>query len=1157
MKSTNTNKIQTTGDLPVAIKAESPPRRRTLCLAMAALAGFAASAQAAIINVNVGNVASANALTGKAYLTGGYAQAPITYPGTAWNDIASTPNYSVSALLDSNGNTTVVAFATTSPTAMEGPLNWLDHANVPLLQGGIKRNNNSSSGKAMAQRAKVSGLVPGNLYHLAVIGCQQDKAAGEWGIGTASTAPTTTKTIINTLPAHENWVAGDNYAVFYRVPADTSGEIYLWGKGLGEAYPNGIVLNGVQIIDAADLPSPENQMVSFSFPGVSAVINQTTKTITCSMYGDVTNLTPTLSVSSGATCSPATGVPNNFSGSQTYTVYAEDGTANVYTVTVTQLAPTITTRGDGYTLATFTDVGGGTWTVPSGVTTMEVLVVGGGGGGGNGYCSGSGAGGMYSTGSYAVTPGASVSIAIGAGGVAGTNAYGGTGKTSQFSSLLAYGGTSGQGYTDGGDQGGYSADGGTTIVPGNLGMHYTPFDGNWSSGGGAGHVGYKGDGQPGGIGLQCAITGTNTYYAGGGAAPGNPGLGGLGGGGNGTTTVAGCSGQANTGGGAGGSWGVPGGTGGTGGSGVVILAYLPGITTYTVTFDSNSGSSVPSQEVPSGGKATLPVPAPTRSGYTFAQWCSDSGLNTAFDFANTTITEPTTIYAKWLVNYTVDFESNGGSGVSSQTVPDGNTATEPTVPTRTGYTFGGWFADSGLTPPAFSFSTPITVNRMLYAMWTINSYTLTYNAGSGGSIIGTTPQSVEHLGSGTSVSADANPGWTFLKWSDNSTDNPRTDSNIVASLTVTAIFQPPFPAIATRGDGYTLATFLEGTGTWTIPAGVTSVEVLVVGGGGGGAIWAGGSGGGGMYYASSYAVTPGSEMTITVGAGGIASTSGEGNGGDGQASQFGASLIAYGGIHGKRYSDAGGGNQGGYSLDGGSTIVPGMAPAEPRIFPWWSGSGAGAPGTVGDSAPGGIGAPCSITGTAAYYAGGGGSNANGVGGLGGGGDGAYVFGGPSHPGATNTGGGAGGGWGGTGANGGSGIVIVAYLGGTTPYQTWAAGPFANAFTDTDPSHDPDGDGLTNQQEFAFGLDPTTGTSVNPITAPLNKSNHKVSYTRYAASGLTYTVWTSTDLQGWDLVLPGDMTENAGTPNGAGVATVEVTLTNPPVGDKLFVRVQAE
>ena len=140
----------------------------------------------------------------------------------------------------------------------------------------------------------------------------------------------------------------------------------------------------------------------------------------------------------------------------------------------------------------------------------------------------------------------------------------------------------------------------------------------------------------------------------------------------------------------------------------------------------------------------------------------------------------------------------------------------------------------------------------------------------------------------------------------------------------------------------------------------------------------------------------------------------------------------------------------------------------------------------------------------------------------------------------------------------AGILELVYtVGGLSPYATWAAGPFANAFTDTDPAHDPDGDGLSNQREFAFGLDPTTGKSCNPITSPLSKSTLTFSYTRYAASKLSYTVWTSTDLQGWTKVLPADMIENAGTPNTAGVAKVAVTLTSPTAGDKLFVRVQAE
>ena len=124
---------------------------------------------------------------------------------------------------------------------------------------------------------------------------------------------------------------------------------------------------------------------------------------------------------------------------------------------------------------------------------------------------------------------------------------------------------------------------------------------------------------------------------------------------------------------------------------------------------------------------------------------------------------------------------------------------------------------------------------------------------------------------------------------------------------------------------------------------------------------------------------------------------------------------------------------------------------------------------------------------------------------------------------------------------------------SNPYADWTAR--FPGFTDRAPARDPDGDGMNNFQEFSFGLNPTSGTSRNPITTPLNKTTHKFSYTRLAASGLNYTVWTSTNLQAWDG--PVAMTENVGTPDSNGVVAVEVTLTSPPAPNKLFVRVQAE
>ena len=76
----------------------------------------------------------------------------------------------------------------------------------------------------------------------------------------------------------------------------------------------------------------------------------------------------------------------------------------------------------------------------------------------------------------------------------------------------------------------------------------------------------------------------------------------------------------------------------------------------------------------------------------------------------------------------------------------------PTAPTKTGYTFAGWYADSGLTN-AFDFGTVLVGDTAIYASWTINSYTLTYSADANGSITGTTPQTVEYLATGTAVSA--------------------------------------------------------------------------------------------------------------------------------------------------------------------------------------------------------------------------------------------------------------------------------------------------------------------------------------------------------------------------------------------------------------------
>ena len=233
---------------------------------------------------------------------------------------------------------------------------------------------------------------------------------------------------------------------------------------------------------------------------------------------------------------------------------------------------------------------------------------------------------------------------------------------------------------------------------------------------------------------------------------------------------------------------------------------------------------------------------------------------------------------------------------------------------------------------------------------------------------------------------------------------------------------------------------------------LTAVEVLVVGGGGGGGNHHGGGGGaGGLIYNSNFAVTPGTQLTATVGDGGAARSYGGGNGGNGGNSVFGA-LTAIGGGGGGSYPNngsgggsGGGSNNWGVSATGGTgTSGQGFAGGSNNGQNNFGGGGGGAGGTAKglSNNSGGDGLAYNISGNQTYYSGGGGSGvypgyANdtsyGYGGLGGGGNGGN---GPHGSGTAPTAGGTNTGGGGGGvadlyqnsAIGGSGIIIVRYPG---------------------------------------------------------------------------------------------------------------------------------
>ena len=169
------------------------------------------------------------------------------------------------------------------------------------------------------------------------------------------------------------------------------------------------------------------------------------------------------------------------------------------------------------------------------------------------------------------------------------------------------------------------------------------------------------------------------------------------------------------------------------------------INQYTITFDTVGGSTVASITQDYGTAIAAPAD-PTREGYTFIGW--DKEIPSTMPAENMIIT------AKWKVNqYTITFDSNGGSEIAPITQDYGTAITAPANPTREGYTFIGWDKAIPTTMPA--------ENMTITAKWKVNQYTITFDS-NGGSEIAPITQDY-----GTAITAPADPtreGYTFIGW---------------------------------------------------------------------------------------------------------------------------------------------------------------------------------------------------------------------------------------------------------------------------------------------------------------------------------------------------------------------------------------------------------
>ena len=226
------------------------------------------------------------------------------------------------------------------------------------------------------------------------------------------------------------------------------------------------------------------------------------------------------------------------------------------------------------------------------------------------------------------------------------------------------------------------------------------------------------------------------------------------------------------------------------------------INKHEVTFNVDGGSAVASQNINYGQKATKPTD-PTKAIHTFGGWFKDSAKTEAFDFATETITANTTIYAKWTINnYEVTFNVDGGSTVASQNINYGQKATKPTDPTKTGHTFAGWFKDSAKTV-VFDFTAEtISANITIYAKWTINTYTISFDS-NGGTAVNPTTKSADHGSNvGSLPAAPTRTNYFFTGWNTeyNGTGTSFTETTAVTS-DITVHAQWLFWTFGTEGTG--------------------------------------------------------------------------------------------------------------------------------------------------------------------------------------------------------------------------------------------------------------------------------------------------------------------------------------------------------------------
>ena len=202
------------------------------------------------------------------------------------------------------------------------------------------------------------------------------------------------------------------------------------------------------------------------------------------------------------------------------------------------------------------------------------------------------------------------------------------------------------------------------------------------------------------------------------------------------------------------------------------------INQYTITFDTDGGSEIASVTQDYNSAVTAPA-NPTKTGYTFMGW--EPAI------PETVPAENLTVKAKWQINqYTITFDTDGGSEIAPITQDYNTEVKAPADPTKTGYTFKGWEPAVPTTIPA--------ENLTVKAQWQINQYTVKF-------VVDGEELKSETLDYNSAITAPADPvkeGHTFMGWDPSYVEGAKVPAN---DVTYTAVWKANQYTITFDTDG--------------------------------------------------------------------------------------------------------------------------------------------------------------------------------------------------------------------------------------------------------------------------------------------------------------------------------------------------------------------